>query len=86
MAKGSRQGERGIARDKFGGEMGHGDKTARQSTFKRGERRGAKAPVPIGDKRPMTVRKENKRVTEMKVVGSEEEIKTTSQKTELWCQ
>jgi hypothetical protein len=34
----------------------------------------------------MTVRKENKRVTEMKVVGSEEEIKTTSQKTELWCQ
>ena len=50
MAKGRRQGERGIARDKFGGEMGHGDKTARQSTFKRGERRGAKAPVPIGDK------------------------------------
>ena len=50
MAVGSREGERGITRDKFGGEMRDGDETARQSTFKRGERRGAKAPMPIGNK------------------------------------
>ena len=49
MTKGSRKGERGIARDKFGGEMGHGYEAARQSTFERGERWGAKAPMPIGD-------------------------------------
>ena len=49
MAKGSRKGERGIARDKFGGEMRHGYETARQGTFERGKRRGAKAPMPIGD-------------------------------------
>ena len=49
MAKGSREGERGITRDKFGGEMRDGDETARQSTFERGNRRRAKAPMPIGD-------------------------------------
>ena len=50
MAEGSREGERGITRDKFGGEMRHGDETARQGTFERGKRRRAKAPMPIGDK------------------------------------
>jgi hypothetical protein len=51
MAKGQMKsrGREGIARDKFGGEMRHGDKTARQGTFKRRERRRAKAPMPIGD-------------------------------------
>ena len=49
MAKGSREGERRIGRDKFGGEVRHGDKTARQGTFERGKRRRAKAPMPIGD-------------------------------------
>ena len=33
----------------------------------------------------MTVKKGNKRVTEMKVVESAEEIKTTSQTKEPWC-
>ncbi len=49
MAKGSREGERGVTRDKFGGEMRYGDETARQGTFERGKRRRAKAPMPIGD-------------------------------------
>jgi hypothetical protein len=50
MAKGGREREGGITRDKFDGEVRNGDKTARQGTFERGKRRRAETPMPIGDK------------------------------------
>jgi hypothetical protein len=50
MVKGSLEGERGIARDELSGEVRHGDKTARQSTFKCKQRRRPKTSMPIGDK------------------------------------